>query len=145
MFEKDSSCFCLPFYWSHIFVWFSVLKHETFKYHNGNHKTYMSPMTLLSCLNRPYPRKFGLWSHKSSLHDRRFMSQAGRTRYFTRSARRGEEKSIFHFPSSRASRSCRAPREISPSPRLAHKAPVMQATQIRQMSPQWHRSCPWFI
>ena len=30
------------------------------------------------------------------------------------------------FPSSRASRSCRAPREISRSPRLAHKAPVMQ-------------------
>ena len=35
---------------------------------------------------------------------------------------------IFLFPSSRASRSCRAPREISRSPRLAHKAPVMQAT-----------------
>ena len=34
---------------------------------------------------------------------------------------------IFLFPSSRASRSCRAPREISRSPRLAHKAPVMQA------------------
>ena len=28
----------------------------------------------------------------NSLHDRRFMSQAGRTRYFARSARRGEEK-----------------------------------------------------
>ena len=27
-----------------------------------------------------------------SLHDRRFISEAGRTRYFTRSARRGEEK-----------------------------------------------------
>ena len=37
---------------------------------------------------------------------------------------------IFLFPSSRASRSCRAPREISRSPRLAHKAPVMQAIQI---------------
>ena len=35
---------------------------------------------------------------------------------------------IFLFPSSRASRSCRAPREISRSPRLAHKAPVMQAS-----------------
>ena len=34
---------------------------------------------------------------------------------------------IFLFPSSRASRSCRAPREISRSLRLAHKAPVMQA------------------
>ena len=34
---------------------------------------------------------------------------------------------IFIFTSSRASRSCRAPREISRSPRLAHKAPVMQA------------------
>ena len=65
------------------------------------------------------------------------MSQAGRTRYFARSAtrarsaRRGKEKNIFLyiflFPSSRASRSCRAPREISRSPRLAHKAPVMQA------------------
>ena len=59
-----------------------------------------------------------------SLHDRRFMSQAGRTRYFARSAtwarsaRRGEEKL---FPSSRATR------EISRSPHLAHKAPVMQA------------------
>ena len=36
---------------------------------------------------------------------------------------------IFLFPSSRASRSCRAPREISRSPRLAHKAPVMQASE----------------
>ena len=34
------------------------------------------------------------------------------------------------FPSSRASRSCRAPHEISRSPRLAHKAPVMQAICI---------------
>ena len=33
---------------------------------------------------------------------------------------------IFLFPSSRSSRSCRAPREISRSPRLAHKEPVMQ-------------------
>ena len=63
------------------------------------------------------------------------MSQAGQTRYFARSttparsARRGKEKNkyIFLFPSSRASRSCRAPREISRLPRLAHKAPVMQA------------------
>ena len=37
---------------------------------------------------------------------------------------------IFLFPSSRASRSCRAPREISRSPRLAHKAPVMQASLV---------------
>ena len=87
-----------------------------------------------------------------SLHDRRFMSQAGRTWYFARSARREEEKikalvsssycsccsalaeqqeqwtanRRFIFPSSRAWRSCRAPLEISRSPRLAHKAPVMQ-------------------
>ena len=27
-------------------------------------------------------------------------------------------------------RSCRAPREISRSPRLAHKAPVMQVTEM---------------
>ena len=67
---------------------------------------------------------------QNSLHDRRFMSQAGRTQYFARSetrarsARRGEEKNkalISPFPSSRA------PREIARSPRLAHKAPVMQA------------------
>ena len=38
-----------------------------------------------------------------------------------------DRRFIFLFPSSRASRSCRAPREISRSPRLAHKAPVMQA------------------
>ena len=38
---------------------------------------------------------------------------------------------IFLFPSSRASRSCRAPREISRSPRLAHKVPVMQATSLK--------------
>ena len=30
-----------------------------------------------------------------SLHDRRFMSQAGRTRYFARSATPGEEKNIY--------------------------------------------------
>ena len=42
-----------------------------------------------------------------------------------------DRRFIFLFPSSRASRSCRAPREISRSPRLAHKAPVMQA-RIRQ-------------
>ena len=81
------------------------------------------------------------------------MSQAGRMRYFARSAtrarsaRRGEvrhepearDEGEFspprlalrereNFPSSRASRSCRTPREISRSPRLAHKAPVMQAS-----------------
>ena len=58
-----------------------------------------------------------------SLHDRRFMSLAGRTRYFPLSF-------SFLFPSSCASRSCRAPREISRSPRLAHKAPVMQARKM---------------
>lgn len=41
-----------------------------------------------------------------------------------------DRRFIFLFPSSRASRSCRAPREISRSPRLAHKAPVMQANAI---------------
>ena len=40
-----------------------------------------------------------------------------------------DRRFIFLFPSSRASRSYRAPREISRSPRLAHKAPVMQAIQ----------------
>ena len=79
----------------------------------------------------------GFWSISNktlfgrSLHDRHFMGQAGRTRYFARAERetRGREKLsfIFIFSSSRASRSCRAPREISRSPRLAHKAPVMQA------------------
>ena len=38
-----------------------------------------------------------------------------------------DRRFIFLLPSSRASPSCRAPREISRSPRLAHKAPVMQA------------------
>ena len=38
-----------------------------------------------------------------------------------------EYQFIFLFHSSRSSRLCRAPREISRSPRLAHKAPVMQA------------------
>ena len=42
-----------------------------------------------------------------------------------------DRRFIFLFPSSRASRSCRAPREISRSPRLAHKAPVMQ-TNIKE-------------
>ena len=36
---------------------------------------------------------------------------------------------IFLFPSSRALHSCRAPLEISRSPRLAYKAPVMQANE----------------
>ena len=42
--------------------------------------------------------EISFWFHVHSLHDRRFMSQAGRTRYFARSAirarsaRRGEEK-----------------------------------------------------
>ena len=76
----------------------------------------------------------GQRSLRDDVRDRRFMSQA--TRYCARSAtgarsvRRVEEKNfifIFLFPSSRASRSCRAPREISCSPRLAHRAPIMQA------------------
>ena len=78
------------------------------------------------------------WSHQNvwhalvgnawnSLHDRRFMRQAGRTRYFARSATRarsairGEEKNKALFPS------CGALREISRSPCLARKAPVIQA------------------
>ena len=48
------------------------------------------------------------------LHQLSYIRSAGRTRYFPRSATRA-------LPSSRA------PREISRSPRLAHKAPVMQA------------------
>ena len=48
-----------------------------------------------------------------------------------REARDEEKRKILSFispfPLSRASRSCRAPREIARSPRLAHKAPVMQA------------------
>ena len=40
---------------------------------------------------------------------------------------------IFLFPSSRASRRCRAPREKSRLPRLAHKAPVVQATIERDV------------
>ena len=39
---------------------------------------------------------------------------------------------IFLFPSSRASRRCRAPREKSRLPRLAHKAPVVQARECMQ-------------
>ena len=62
------------------------------------------------------------------------MSQVGRTRYFARKAtrarcaRRGKEKNkAFLFPSSSL-----APREISRSPRLAHKAPVMPAIRAKQ-------------
>ena len=40
---------------------------------------------------------------------------------------REKNNNVFLFPSSCASRSCRAPGEIWRSPRLAHKAPVMQA------------------
>ena len=56
------------------------------------------------------------WLCHTSLHDRRFMSQVGRTRGECDISRRARHE-----------RSCRAPREISRSPRLAHKAPVMQA------------------
>ena len=62
------------------------------------------------------------------------MSQAGRTRYFAPAF-------IFLFPSSRASRSCRAPREISRSPRLAHKAPVMQAMFFIEEETKKSNSC----
>ena len=61
----------------------------------------------------------------ASLHNRRFLSQARRTRHFARSARRGEEKknkTLFFLLSS-----FRAARKMPLSPRLAHKAPVMQA------------------
>ena len=43
--------------------------------------------------------------------------------------RKIKRRFIFLFLSSRALCSCSAPREISRSPRLAHKAPVMQATR----------------
>ena len=54
------------------------------------------------------------------------MSQATRTQNFARSARQGG-KEKFLLPSSRDSCSSRASRKMSRSPRLAHKAPVMQA------------------
>ena len=68
----------------------------------------------------------------NSLYNRRFMSLARRTRYFaqrarrSRIAKRGKKKKISQkyfllLPSSRASR--KMPR----LPRLANKAPVMQA------------------
>ena len=50
------------------------------------------------------------------------MSQAGRTRYCARVALRAKYRGANTIL-----RSCRAPREISRSPRLANKAPVMQA------------------
>ena len=53
----------------------------------------------------------------ASLHDRRFMSQAGRTRYFARSARRGGERLKYRV-----------------RPALAHKAPVMQAIPVQPES-----------
>ena len=57
-----------------------------------------------------------------------FITRSSPTTTTTTWGRKEEEKVIFLFPSSRASRSCRAPREISRSPRLAaHKAPVRQA------------------
>ena len=52
---------------------------------------------------------------KCSLHDRRFMSQAGRTRYFARSARPREEK-------------------IYSSPRLALRARVAHLREISRPS-----------
>ena len=48
-------------------------------------------------------------------------------RDISRGARDEGKRKIFF--SSRASRSCRAPREISRSPHLAHKVPVMQAKE----------------
>ena len=50
-----------------------------------------------------------------------------------------DRRFIFLFPSSRASRSYRAPREISRSPRLAHKAPVMQAIQDMAQSSVFYK------
>ena len=41
-----------------------------------------------------------------------------------------EQAVYFFFSLSRASRSCRAQREISRSPRFAHKALVMQASEM---------------
>ena len=71
-----------------------------------------------------------------SLHDRRFMSQAGRTRYFARSARlRGRENESFIFSSPRL-----APRaRVACSPRLAHKAPVMQANNYNLSNVMYFR------
>ena len=63
----------------------------------------------------------------SSLHNRRFRRQARRTQHFARSAKRVGSV-LLH--SSRASHSFRTSRKIPRSPRLAHKAPVMQATPI---------------
>ena len=71
-----------------------------------------------------------LWKQYISLHNRRFLSQARRTRHFARSAtraRRGEEK-LYSFSSPRLARvALRASREMPRSPRLAQKPPVMQA------------------
>ena len=52
-----------------------------------------------------------------------------------------DRRFIFLFPSSRASRSYRAPREISRSPRLAHKAPVMQAKWKLSMEAKVSKYC----
>ena len=59
----------------------------------------------------------------AGLHSKRFISQARRTRHFAQSARLREK--IFFLPSSRASP------KIPRSRRLAHKAPVMQATVLQ--------------
>ena len=50
-----------------------------------------------------------------------------------------DRRFIFLFPSSRTLRSCCALREISRSRRLAHKAPVMQATerQVKKQNRDW--------
>ena len=69
--------------------------------------------------------------NRSSLHNRRFMSQARPTRHFARSvkrvrsARRGEENAWHSF---------RAWRKMPRSPRLAHKGPVMQATILDKIN-----------
>ena len=57
------------------------------------------------------------------------MSQTRRTRHFAQSAER-EERKNYLLPPSRASHSFRASRKMARLPRLAHKAPVMQASMV---------------
>ena len=64
-----------------------------------------------------------------SLHDRRFMSQAGRTRYFARSARRGKEKNKALFFS---------------TSRLALRARVHPAWLIKRLSCRLRNMNPLF-
>ena len=57
------------------------------------------------------------------------MSETRRKRHFARSSKR-EERKNYPLPPSRASHSFRASRKMSRSPRLAHKAPVMQVSMV---------------